>query len=165
MTLLVLLDSHPRPAYPIEADIRAGLFSIIENDSGAQEFASQNGFDFGGTRFREWEPFAPLIDLGVLIDINPMVEVTPGVSCKSKFYEARFTLHVQHGAAGSTSASQWLGVLESALDDSSIKIVGMHDDELDVLIESVEFISRGAQVRHEESWDLPSSFRCRVAYG
>lgn len=163
MSLLLLLDSHPRITIPTEADIRAALFSIIRNDLGAQEFALQSGFDFGGTRFREWQPFAPLIDLGVLIDVNPVMEITPGASCRSKFYESRFTLHVQHGAAGSTLASEWLGVLESALDDSSTTIVGPNS-EVEIRVKDVEFISRGAQMRLEESWNLPSLFKCKVGY-
>ena len=60
---------------PIGADIRTGLISIMSNNLGVIEFALQNSFSLGGTRFREWEPFAPLIDFGVLLDVDPVVEL------------------------------------------------------------------------------------------
>ena len=148
---------------PISADIRAGLISIMSSDLGVIEFALQNSFSLGGTRFREWEPFAPLIDFGVLLDVDPVVEMIPNASCRSKFYEARFTLYAQHGASGSSLIGQWLGVLESALDDASESVVGVSGQT--ILVTDVEFISRGPQTRLEESWRLSSLFRCKCAYG
>jgi len=148
---------------PISADIRTGLISIMSSDLGVIEFALQNSFSLGGTRFREWEPFAPLIDFGVLLDVDPVVEVMSNVSCRSKFYDARFTLYVQHGASGSSLIGQWLGVLESALDDASESVTGVSGQT--ILVKDVEFVSRGPQVRLEESWRLSRLFRCKVAYG
>lgn len=148
---------------PIDADIRAGLFSILRGDLGVQAFALQHDFDLGGTRFREWEPFAPIIDFGVLLAIDPVVETTPGESCRSKFHEATFRLYVQHGAAGSSLVGQWLGILESALDDASVQTEGISGQ--DILVKDIEFISRGVQTRREESWELSSLFRCKAAYG
>lgn len=148
---------------PTSADIRAGLIAIMSNDLGVVEFALQNDFNLGGTGFREWEPFAPLIDFGVLLDVDPVVEMTPGLSCRSKFHEARFTLYAQHGAAGSSLVGQWLGILESALDDASISTTGVSGQT--ILVKDVEFISRGPQMRREESWELKSLFRCTAAYG
>lgn len=148
---------------PTSADVRTALVSIMQNDLGVIEFALQNGFDFGGTRFREWEPFAPLIDFGVLLDVDPVVEMTPGASCRSKFYETRATLYVQHGAAGSSLVGQWLGVLESALDDATESVEGISGQT--ILVKDIEFVSRGPQMRREESWELSSLFRCKTAYG
>jgi len=139
---------------PISADIRAGLISIMRNDLGVIEFALQNDFPLGGTRFREYNPFAPLIDFGVLLEIVPVVEVTPGASCRSKFHEAGFTLYTQHGAAGSTLVGYWHGVLESALDDAPEYITDLSDRM--ILVKDVEFVSREAQTRLEESWQLSS---------
>ena len=148
---------------PISADIRAGLISIMSNDLGVIEFALQNNFSLGGTRFREWEPFAPLIDFGVLLDVDPVVEMIPNASCRSKFYDGRFTLYVQHGASGSSVIGQWLGVVESALDDASESVTGVSGQT--ILVNDVEFISRGPQTRLEESWQLSSLFRCKASYG
>lgn len=153
----------PTLLIPINADIRAGLISIMQNDLGVIEFALQNSFDLGGTRFREYNPFAPLIDFGVLLDVAPVAEVTPGASCRSKFHEVGFTLYTQHGAAGSTLIGYWHGVLESALDDAPEYISDLGDRT--ILVKDVEFISRGAQTRLEESWQLASSFMCKAAYG
>lgn len=148
---------------PISADIRAGLISIMSSDLDVIAFALQNGFSLGGTRFREWEPFAPLIDFGVLLDVDPVVETIPNASCRSKFYEGRFTLYVQHGASGSSLAGQWLGYLEGALDDASASVVGVSGGT--ILVADVEFISRGPQTRREESWELSSLFGCKASYG
>lgn len=148
---------------PIGADIRTALISVMQNDLGVIEFALQNGFNLGGTQFREWEPFAPLIDFGVLLDVDPVIEMTPGASCRSKFHEARFTLYAQHGASGSSLVGQWLGVLESALDDATESVEGISGQT--ILVKDIEFISRGPQMRREESWELSSLFRCVAAYG
>lgn len=152
----------PILSIPISADIRAGLISIMSNDLGVIQFALQNNFNLGGTRFREYNPFAPLIDFGVLLDIVPVAEVTPGASCRSKFHEAGFTLYTQHGAAGSTLISYWHGVLESALDDAPEYITDLGDRT--ILVKDVEFVAREAQTRLEESWRLASAFTCKAAY-
>jgi len=136
----------------------------MRNDLGVIQFALQNNFSLGGTQFREWEPFAPLIDFGALLDVDPVVELTPGASCRSKFYDARVTLYAQHGASSSSLVGQWLGVLESALDDALPESVTGVSGQT-ILIKDVEFVSRGPQTRREESWELSSLFRCKAAYG
>jgi len=147
---------------PTSADIRAGLFAILKAAPDVQGWALQHGLDLSGTRFREWQPFAPFLDLGVLIDIDPVAESTPGLSCRSTFYETRFTLYVQYSGAASSLASEWLGVLESALDDASVKAVGVSGRT--IFLRGVEFLSRGGQTRREEGWELPSTFRCKAVY-
>lgn len=148
---------------PINADIRAGLVYIMENNLSVREFALQNDFNLGGTRFREYHPFAPLIDFGVLLDVAPVAEVTPGASCRSKFHEVGFTLYVQHGASGSSLIGQWLGILESSLDDVSVQTEGISGQT--IFVKDVEFVSREPQRRLEESWELSSAFTCKAAYG
>lgn len=147
---------------PTSADIRTGLFSILRNDGDVKTWALQHDFDLGGTRFREWQPFAPFLDYGVLIAVDPVAELTPGESCRSAFYNATFTLYVQYGGAGSTLASEWLGVLESALDDKDVSATGASGQA--ILLKDVEFMTRGPQVRHEEGWELLSNFVCKARY-
>ena len=148
---------------PTNADIRTALFNLLKADNDVRAWALQHDFDLGGTRFREWQPFAPIIDYGVLVAVDPVMEQTPGESCRSRFYNSSFTLYVQFGGAGSTSASEWLGVLESALDDGMISTTGVSGQM--VLVQDIEFVNRGPQTRHEEGWELLSNFTCKVCYG
>lgn len=148
---------------PTSADIRTGLFHLFRNDNDVRAWATRHDFDLGGTRFREWQPFAPFLDYGVLVSVDPISEQTPGESCRSAFYDATFTLYVQFAGAGSTSASEWLGVLESALDDADVRTDGISGQR--ILLKDVEFVNRGPQVRHEEGWELLSNFKCKATYG
>lgn len=148
---------------PISADIRTALFNLLKADNDVKAWVLLHDFDLGGTRFREWQPFAPFLDYGVLVAVDPVMEQTPGESCRSRFYNSSFTLYVQYGGAGSTSASEWLGVLESALDDKAINTIGVSSQT--ILVQDIEFVNRGPQVRHEEGWELLSNFVCKVKYG
>lgn len=147
---------------PTSADIRTGLFYILRNDGAVQAWATLHGFDLGGTRFREWQPFAPFLDFGVLIAVDPVTESSPGESCRSAFYNVTFTLYVQSAAAGSTSGSEWLGVLETALDDAEVHTDGVSGQA--IFIRDIEFVNRGPQTRHEEGWELLTNFGCGVSY-
>lgn len=147
---------------PTSADIRTALFHILRNDGGVIAWATLHGFDLGGTRFREWQPFAPFLDFGVLIAVDPVSESSPGESCRSAFYNVTFTLYVQSAAAGSTLVSEWLGVLESALDDTEIHTDGVSGQA--IFIRDIEFVNRGPQIRHEEGWELLTNFSCGVSY-
>lgn len=147
---------------PTSADIRTALFSVLRNDGTVLAWAVAHGFDMGGTRFREWQPFAPMIDYGVLIKVDPVSELSPGLSCRSSLYWAFFTMYVQYAGSASTLPSEWLGVLESALDDSEVSVTGTSGQRL--LLRDVEFFDRGPQARHEEGWELMTNFRCKVNY-
>lgn len=147
---------------PTGADIRTGLFAILRNNNDVQTWALQHDFNLGGTRFREWQPFAPMLDYGVLLSVDPVSPLTPGESCRSRFYNATFTLYVQFAGAGSTSASEWLGVLETALDDKDISTAGVSGQR--ILLQDIDFVNRGPQTRHEEGWELVTNFSCKVHY-
>lgn len=147
---------------PTSADIRTALFSLLRNDNDVAAWASAHDFDLGGARFREYIPFAPFLDYGVLVAVDPVAELTPGESCRSRFYSVSFTLHVQYGGSGSTSASEWLGVLESALDDGAVSTTGVSGQTISV--RDIEFATRGPQARHEEGWELLTNFVCKVGY-
>lgn len=148
---------------PTHADIRTALFNILRNDMNVQAFALANDFDLSGSRFREWQPFAPFIDFGVLLDIDPVSDPQRDLSCATKFYDTRFTLYVQYSGAGSTIAGNWLGILETALDGQGVSIDGMSGQR--ILVKDIEFISRPGQNRREEGWELLSSFHCKATYG
>lgn len=147
---------------PTSADIRTGLFHVLRNDGNVQTWATLHSFNLGGTRFREWQPFAPFLDYGVLIAVDPVAESSPGESCRSAFYGVTFTLYVQSAAAGSTSGSEWLGVLESALDDADVHASGVSGQA--IFIRDIEFINRGPQTRREEGWELLTNFSCETSY-
>lgn len=147
---------------PISADVRAALFHILRNDVNVAIWAANHDIDLGGARFREWEAFAPLLDLGVLIDVDPVTELVPGQSCQSKFYNVRFSLHVHYSGSASTLANAWLRVLGAALDDSSARVTGPSGQV--VLVNDVRFLERSGGFRREEGFELRSHFRCRARY-
>lgn len=147
---------------PTSADIRTALFAVLRNDNDVQTWATQHSFDLTGTRFREWQPFAPFLDFGVLIAVDPVMELSPGESCRSAFYSVTFTMHVQSAGAGSTAASEWLGVLETALDDVNIGTNGISGQRISLI--DIEFVNRGPQVRYEEGWELLTNFSCKACY-
>lgn len=147
---------------PTSADIRTGLFSVLKNNGQVQAWALQHSFDLGGTRFREWQPFAPFLDYGVLISVDPVTELSPGESCSSAFYNATFTTYVQFAGAGSTSASEWLGELENALNDAHVSTAGTSGRT--IFLSDIKFVNRGPQTRYQEGWVLLTNFNCRARY-
>ena len=147
---------------PATADIRAGIAYLLRNNADVQAWATNHDISLDGGRFKEWQPFADVMDLGVLIAIDPVIELVPESSCDGP-YEARFTIYVGYTGAGSSQASLWLAVLERALIVSWAVWAPAMEGQA-VTVRDVKFISRLGQTRGAENWLLPSQFRCLVEY-
>lgn len=148
---------------PSNADIRAGIAYILRNSPDVQAWATDKGIDLDAPlRFKEWEPFAPILDFGVLIDVSPVAELVPESSCDGP-WEARFIIFVGYTGAGSTAASNWLAILETALTDSAGAWAPCTEGR-GIFLRDIDHVARMPQIRTKETWTLPSSFRCLVEY-
>jgi hypothetical protein len=148
---------------PSNADIRAGIAYILKNNPNVQAWASDKSIDLDDPlRFKEYDPFAPVLDMGVLIDVEVASELSSESSCDTP-YDARFILYVGYTGAGSTAASNWLAVLETALAASSGAWAPCTEGR-GIFIRDVEHVSRLGQTRTAEAWLLPSNFRCLAEY-
>ena len=146
---------------PSSADIRAGLGYVLKNSVLVQQWAADNGISLGGTRFREYQPFAAVGDLGVMIDVDPVMELVPEEVCTP--YEARFMLHVSYTGSGSSLASDWVRVLEQTLMETEAAWAPCLNGKV-IMLRDFKFVSRPGQTRMEEAWILRSNFRCLAVY-